>query len=53
MSTIAISEGTKERLAAAGKKGDTFEDIVVKLLDFYDRGSNTPESGDNNLGGEK
>lgn len=58
MSTIAISEGTKERLAAVGKKGDTFEDIVVKLLDFYDdrngmKGSNTPKSGAKELGGEE
>lgn len=33
MTTIAIREETKKRLDAVGNKGDTYEDVIVKLLD--------------------
>lgn len=37
MTTIAISEEVKERLRATGKKGETYEKVLVKLLDSYDK----------------
>lgn len=36
MTTISISEETKERLNDAGKKGDTYEDIVSRLLNLWE-----------------
>jgi len=33
--TIALSPRTKERLNGIGRKGETYDDIVVRLLDFY------------------
>lgn len=54
MTTIAVSDGTKKRLVAKGKKGETFEDIIVKLLDSFDdrkglEGYDAPESGDKKI----
>ena len=34
--TIQISMETKDRLMDIGKKCDTFEDIIRRLLDIYD-----------------
>lgn len=33
--TIKISKELKEKLDNLGKKGDSYEDIIKKLLDFY------------------
>ena len=32
--TIRVSESTKERLRKRGTKGDTYEEIVVELLEI-------------------
>ena len=32
---IQVKKSTHERLSALGRKGDTFDDIIVKLLDAY------------------
>ena len=32
-STIAVSKKTKKRLALHGKKDDTYDDVVVELLE--------------------
>jgi hypothetical protein len=32
-STIKLSKTTKKRLESHGKMGDTYEDVIVKLLD--------------------
>lgn len=37
--TLKISEATHARLAKLGTVGDTFEDVIKKLLDYYERGS--------------
>ena len=34
MSTIKLSEATKKRLKERGKMGDTYEDVIIKLLDM-------------------
>ncbi|MHC1596975.1 MAG: DUF7557 family protein [Methermicoccaceae archaeon] len=34
--TIALSHETKERLNEIGRKGETYDDIVVRLLDFFE-----------------
>ena len=35
ITTIKLSDRTKGRLAGLGKKGETYEEILVRLLDFY------------------
>lgn len=34
MSTIKLSEATKKRLEERGKMGDTYEEVIIKLLDM-------------------
>jgi len=34
--TIKISEDIHARLLKVGSMGETFEDVIKKLLDFYD-----------------
>ena len=34
-STIRLSTDTKKRLDALGAKNDSYEDIVIRLLDSY------------------
>lgn len=36
VTTIQISMETKDRLMNIGKKDDSFEDIIRRLLDIYD-----------------
>ena len=36
VTTIQINMETKERLMDIGKKRDSFEDIIRRLLDIYD-----------------
>jgi predicted CopG family antitoxin len=36
--TLKISDETHKRLAKVGTFGDTFEDIIKKLLDYYEKG---------------
>ena len=35
--TVKISRETHERLKRIGRKGDTFDDIIRRLLDFYEK----------------
>ena len=32
---IQVSKSTHERLSDLGKKGETFDDIIIRLLDAY------------------
>lgn len=32
---IQVKKSTHQRLSDLGRKGDTFDDIIVKLLDAY------------------
>jgi len=34
--TIALKKDTKQRLDKLGGKGDTYEEIICRLLAFYD-----------------
>jgi len=34
---IQISRKTRDRIAQYGKKGDSYEDILVKILDEYEQ----------------
>jgi len=34
--TIQISVETRDRLVALGKKGETYEEIICELLNFYE-----------------
>jgi len=35
MTTITITDETKERLAGVGNKGDSYDNIVSSLIEFY------------------
>jgi hypothetical protein len=37
---IALKPDTHERLSKLGSKKDTYDSIVVKLLDFYENNNN-------------
>lgn len=39
--TLKISEETHARLANHGKIGETFEDVIIKLLDHYEKDHKT------------
>jgi len=36
MTYVKVSCGNIERIKAIGKKGETFNDVVAKLLDYYE-----------------
>jgi len=36
MATVLVSYGNIERIKAVGKKEETFDDVVTKLLDYYE-----------------
>ena len=36
MTYISVSCGNVERLKTIGKKGETLDDVVTKLIDFYE-----------------
>ena len=36
MTYVLVSCGNLERIKAIGKKGKTFNDVVTKLLDYYE-----------------
>lgn len=36
MATVLVSYGNIERIKAIGKEGKTFNDVVTKLLDYYE-----------------
>lgn len=35
--TIALSEDTRDRLKAYGRKGETYEDIIIRFMDMVSR----------------
>jgi len=37
MSNILIKEKTKDRLKDFGKKGDTYDIVINKVVDFYQK----------------
>ena len=36
MTYVRVSCGNVERIKAVGKKGETFDEVVTMLLDFYE-----------------
>lgn len=40
--TIRILRGTRKRLAELGKKTETYDDIINRLADFYEKHSRKP-----------
>jgi hypothetical protein len=36
MTYVKVSYGNIERIKAISKKGETFDDVVTKLLDYYE-----------------
>jgi hypothetical protein len=34
--TIQLEEETRDRLKGFGKKGESYDDIVLRLMDFYE-----------------
>lgn len=36
LTTISLDEETKDRLLTYGKMGDSFQDVLVRLMDSYD-----------------
>jgi hypothetical protein len=36
MTYVLVSCGNIERIKAIGKKGETFDDVVTKLLDYFE-----------------
>ena len=40
---IQVSRSTRNRLAELGKKDDSYNDIIVMLLNFYGNGSDINE----------
>ena len=36
VTTVALSKGTKDRLDKFGDKGDKYEDIILRLVNFYE-----------------
>jgi len=40
--TIQVKKGTRERLKKLGRKGETYNDIITKLLKEYEERGNEP-----------
>ena len=41
---ITLSKKNEERLEAARRLGETFDDVVTRILDEYERRENKPET---------
>jgi hypothetical protein len=39
VTTIKLKKETRERLAEIGRKKETYDDIIRRLLEFYERNS--------------
>jgi hypothetical protein len=37
LTTIQLTKATRERLKAIGKKGETYEEIVLRLLALFEK----------------
>lgn len=38
LKTIKIKEGTHKKLVDLGRKGDSFDDLINMLINYYQRG---------------
>ena len=41
--TIVVDTGIRDKLKQCGAKGETYEDIIVKLMKFYDASGKGPK----------
>jgi hypothetical protein len=39
ITTVKLSKKTRDRLAELGSKGETYEDIIWRLIEFYKKNS--------------
>ena len=39
ITTVKVTRKTRDKLAELGKKNETYEDIIEKLIEFYRNGS--------------
>lgn len=37
LATIRISKEARERLKALGRKGETYDDVIMRLIEFYEK----------------
>ena len=37
--TIVVDTSTRDKLKKFGSKGETYEDIILKLMDSYEKGN--------------
>ncbi len=35
--TVALSENTRDKLKSFGRKGDTYDDIICRMMEIVDR----------------
>ena len=40
ITTVKVTKRTREKLAELGKKNETYEDIIEKLITFYNASQN-------------
>lgn len=43
--TIVVDSSTRDKLKNFGNKGETYEDIILKLLDFYEKSNHQAAGG--------
>jgi len=41
--TLVVDTGTRDKLKQYGVKGETYEDIIVKLMKYYDSAGKGPK----------
>jgi len=39
VTTVKVTKRTREKLAELGKKNETYEDIIERLIEFYEKKS--------------
>jgi hypothetical protein len=45
ITTVKVRKATRDRLAKLGSKTETFDDIINRLLDFFERDGRRRTSG--------
>jgi hypothetical protein len=43
MTTVKVRRETKKMLADMGKKEDTYDDVIMRLIEFYNKNSKETE----------
>ena len=45
ITTVKVTRKTRDKLAELGKKNETYEDIIEKLIDYYQKKNRTKAEG--------